>query len=93
MEVSWIPPLTQDQNGLLTFYKVKFLQSQFHSIPNITVESSNLSLSYSDLEEHTQYAVVVAAATRIGFGPFSSAIYFITHEDGKQFIINLFVMY
>lgn len=83
VEVSWIPPLTQDQNGLLTYYEVKFLQNQFHSIPNITVESSDLSLSYSDLEEHTQYAVVLAAATSIGLGPFSSAIYFITNEDGN----------
>lgn len=89
VEVSWIPPLTQDQNGLLTYYEVQFLQNQFHSIPNITVESSDLFLSYSDLEEHTQYAVVVAAATSVGLGPFSSAIYFITHEDGKL----LFLLY
>ena len=83
VDVSWIPPPPQDHNGPLTFYEIKFSQSQFDSIPTVSVHSLELFISYSDLEEYTNYTVVVAAATSTGLGPFSSAVIFTTREAGK----------
>ena len=82
-DVSWIPPLIQDHNGPLTHYEIQFIQSQLDSVPNVIIMSNNLSISYSDLEEFTNYAVVVAASTNTGIGPFSSPVTFTTQEDGK----------
>lgn len=83
VEVSWIPPLIQDQNGPLIYYEIKLLQSQFDSVSNITLQSNQISINVAGLEEYTTYSVVVAAATATGLGPFSSPITFITREDGR----------
>ena len=86
--VSWIPPLSQDHNGPLTHYEIRVIQSQFYSVPNVTVQSSNLSICYSDLEEFTNYAVVVAASTSTGLGPFSSPVTFTTLEAGTNYFVH-----
>ena len=82
VDVSWIPPVLQDHNGPLTHYEIQFTQNQFDSVPNVTLQSSNLSINYPDLEEFTHYIVVVAASTRTGLGPFSSPVTFTTQEAG-----------
>ena len=80
--VSWIPPLVQDHNGPLTHYEIHFTPSQFLVIPTVVIQTSNLSISYSDLEEYITYGVVIAAATSTGLGPFSSPVTFATQEAG-----------
>ena len=86
VDVSWISPLSQDHNGPLTHYEIRFIHNQFDSFPNVTVQSSNLSICYSELEEFTNYAVVVAASTSTGLGPFSSPVTFTTLEAGMFFM-------
>ena len=80
--LTWQPPAFEDQNGVITYYQLLVSQSQFE-IPDITVVANTTSHTVTNLEEHVQYTVVVAAATRIGVGPFSSAVNFTTQQDGK----------
>ena len=80
--LTWQPPTFEDQNGVIVYYQLIVSQSQFE-IPDITVVANTTSHTVTNLEEHVQYTVVVAAATHIGVGPFSSAVNFTTHQDGK----------
>ena len=81
--IAWQPPTFEDQNGGIVYYQLIVSQSQFQ-IPDITVNANTTSHTLTNLEEHVEYTVVVAAATRIGVGPFSSAVNFTTLQDGKQ---------
>ena len=89
VHASWVPPLIQDHNGPITHYEIQFIQSQFDSIPNVVIQTTNLSISYFDLEEFTHYVIIVAAATSTGVGPFSSPVNFITHQAGTPFFYNV----
>lgn len=80
--LTWQPPMFEDQNGVIVYYKLVVSQSQFE-ISDIIVNANTTSRTVTNLEEHVQYTVVVAAATRIGVGPFSSAVNFTTQQDGK----------
>ena len=80
--IIWQPPTLEDQNGIIIYYELIVSQSQFE-IPDVTVNVSTTSHTVTNLEEHVQYTVMVAAATRIGVGPFSSAVNFTTQQDGK----------
>ena len=88
VDVSWIPPLTQDHNGPLTYYEIHFSQNQFDSLSTVIVQSQGLSTSYSNLEEFTNYTVVVAAATSTGLGPFTTPVSFTTQEAGTFSVSN-----
>ena len=88
----WQPPVFEDQNGVIIYYQLIVSQSQFE-IPDITVNANTTSHTLTNLEEHVEYTVVVAAATRIGVGPFSSAVNFSTLQDGKSPLIILTANY
>ena len=80
---TWQPPVFEDQNGVIVYYQLVVSQTQFE-IPDITVDANTTSRTLTNLEEHVEYTVVVAAATHIGVGPFSSAVNFTTLQDGKR---------
>ena len=82
--ITWQPPIFDYQNGVIIYYQLIVSQSQFE-IPDIIVNVNITSHTLTNLEEHVDYTVVVAAATQIGIGPFSSAVNFTTPQDGKPF--------
>ena len=79
--IAWQLPVFEDQNGVIVYYRLIASQSQF-DIPDISVDINTTSHTLTNLEEHVQYLFMVAAATRIGVGPFSSPMNFTTLEDG-----------
>ena len=87
--ITWQPPSFEDQNGVIVYYQLIVSQSQFE-IPDITVNVNATNHTVTNLEEHVEYTVIVAAATRIGVGPFSSAVNFTTQQDGKPQSIERF---
>ena len=89
--ITWQPPIFDDQNGVIIYYQLIVSQSQFE-IPNIVVNVNITSHTLTNLEEHVDYTVVVAAATQIGIGPFSSAVNFTTLQDGKPQLLTIFTL-
>ena len=79
--IAWQPPAFEDQNGVIVYYQIVALQFQF-DIPDIRVNTNFTSHTLTNLEEYNQYAVMIAAATQVGVGPFSSSMNFTTLEDG-----------
>ena len=96
IQLSWNPPVTGEQNGILLQYHVIVIETQILYLDNGTVISQmgmNFNRTYNVSEGRTQlidmlhpsynYTVRIAAATVVGIGPFSDPITVMTLEDGE----------
>jgi len=96
--LSWEPPSSEEQNGLLVQYHMIVMETQILYLDNGTVISQmgdNFNRTYNISEGRTQlidmlhpnynYTVRIAAATVVGIGPFSDPITVMTLEDGELF--------
>ena len=83
--ISWDPPPFEHQNGIITYYLLLITQSQFN-ISDRVINTTTAVTTYTvtGLEEYNNYTCRVAAATRIGPGPYSALIEFSTPEDGMH---------
>ena len=81
---SWQPPLSEDQNGVITGYTLNVTSLETGETEELFTESTAYMLG--SVNPHTLYAATVAAQTNAGRGPFSSLISVQTLEDGVLFI-------
>ena len=82
--LSWAPPLTQDQNGVITGYSLQIFiqQPSGTSLLRETNVSSNGS-TVDSLHPYTTYLFKVAAMTVVGRGPYSYSVSITTQSAGK----------
>ena len=81
--ISWDPPLFEDQNGIITYYLLLISEEQFNVSDRVINTTSDANTyTVTELEEYDNYTCRVAAATRIGPGPYSAPIEFSTPQDG-----------
>ena len=82
--VSWTDVPDTDQNGVITMYEVMYEPLMtFGGVLNITtVNTTNLSITVSELEEYVEYNISVRAYTNDGAGPYSVGTVVRTLEDG-----------
>jgi len=50
---------------------------------DVIINTTLTSYTFTNLEEYNVYSCVIAAATRVGLGPYSEPIRFTTQEDGE----------
>ena len=82
---TWEPPPFEDQNGIILYYLLHITQDQFNISDMVINTTSDVnSYTVTGLEEYNDYTCRVAAATRIGPGPYSAPIDFNTPEDGMH---------
>lgn len=81
--VSWAPPSTKLQNGIIIYYTVMLTDMMF-GMPERVYNTTHATFSFTGLEQYARYSYEVAAATLGGLGPFSTPVQFTTVEDGKQ---------
>ena len=82
IDLQWNPPLTHEQNGVITGYKIKVQKIETNSNwTTLTTESRTVSIT--QLEAHTVYMIVIAATTLPGGGPYSPILTALTQEDGE----------
>ena len=94
MVVSWNSPPSEDQNGIIMYYLLLITQEQFNISDRVINTISNAtSYIVANLEEYNNYTCRVAAATRIGPGPYSAPIYFNTPEDGMCYCITVSITF
>ena len=79
ISLSWFPPATNSQNGVIRRYEVKLVESDTGSIFNYS--TTDTSLTISSLHPYYYYQCSVAAYT-VGLGPFSDPVIIQTLEDG-----------
>jgi len=86
--VTWdeIPGL--DQNGIITDYEIQIEPLDFTTdlVAN-RLNTTNLSMLVTDLEENIRYSIEVRAYTSVGPGPYSVAVTVRTFEDGNVLFI------
>ena len=100
IQLSWDPPVTGEQNGILLQYHVIVMETEIQYLGNGMVLSQpgvNRNRTYNVSEGRTQlidmlhpsynYTVRIAAATVVGIGPFSDPITVMTLEDGEYLSI------
>ena len=79
---SWAPPDPNLQNGIVTYYSVVLTDISF-GMPDRVYNTTALYYEFTGLEEYGRYAFQVAAGTRAGLGPLSTAVMFTTQEASK----------
>ena len=81
--ISWEPPPFDHHNGIITYYLLLISQEQFNISDMVLNTTSDVTTyTVTGLEEYNNYTCRVAAATRIGPGPYSAPIRFSTPQDG-----------
>ena len=79
--LSWAPPPTQDQNGIITGYTLQVFSSQLGLLRETNVSSNGSTVD--SLHPYTTYLFRVAAMTVVGRGPYSDYLTVTTQQDGR----------
>ena len=77
--LSWMPPPTSQQNGIIREYTVNITELQTGI--SIVLNSTSTSVSARSLHPYYTYECVVSAYT-VGSGPYSEVFTITTSEDG-----------
>ena len=79
--LTWILPLPQDRNGIITGY---FINATLVETGEMLQQSSNSTSLAMNARPYTTYLFIIAAVTVAGRGPFSTEISIKTPESGKS---------
>ena len=81
--VTWEEAPAIDQNGIIINYEVRFEPLQFTAeLSTNTINTPDLSVTITGLEEYVEYNISVRAYTSVGPGPYSDPVTERTSEDG-----------
>lgn len=90
LKIEWKPVPSDSHNGQIIYYKVNYtevdedgerLEDGVHEEKKV-IGAEVLSLVIKGLKAWTRYGVSVSAATSVGEGPASDAIFLMTDESG-----------
>ena len=82
--VTWDEVPAIDQNGIIINYEVRFEPLQFTAeLSTDTINTPDLSVTITGLEEYVEYNISVRAYTSVGPGPYSDPVTVRTSEDGN----------
>ena len=76
----WDPPPADAQNGIITQYRINITEVETGRF--FTLFSTTTSVNVTTLHPYYTYNCVIAAATMIGVGPYTSVITVVTLQDG-----------
>ena len=71
MTLSWMEP--DMPNGVITRYQIE-IRASFTNQSLVSQNTTSLTYTVTGLSPYTQYDFRVAAATRVGLGPYTSTI-------------------
>lgn len=73
--LKWNPPPEDSHNGVIVSYQVVIQGgASWDVLSNVTVSASTPTLLLTNLTSGVRYRVMIAAVTKIGFGPFTNPI-------------------
>ena len=87
IRVEWQPPMEEDQNGDIIYYKLMYVQSKKQDSEAIVQKIENPNekeFLITGLEKWTEYRVWMLAGTMVGDGVTSNPIEVRTEEDGTS---------
>ena len=81
--VTWEEVPAISQNGIIVNYEVRVEPLQFTGeLETETINTTDLSVNVTGLEENVEYMISVRAYTGVGPGPYSDPVTERTSEDG-----------
>ena len=86
VQLSWEPPILQDQNGVITGYNISVTVEEPDAATTYSVGPSTLSYLVDGLHPYTNYSITVSARTAVGSGPSTPPEITQTPQDGKSSI-------
>ena len=82
--VTWEEVLAIDENGIIINYEVQFQPLEFtETLTTSSVNTTNLTVVLSSLQEYVEYNISVRAYTSVGPGPYSDLVTQRTLKDRK----------
>ena len=78
--LTWEPPLSAEQNGVIVNYVVNITVEETGDMFQLFSETTNIAVS--TLSPFTTYFYMIAATTIVGQGPYSVVYTLQTPEDG-----------
>lgn len=82
--LKWNPPPENSLNGVITSYQVVIQAGvSWDVLTNVTVSASTPTLLLTNLTSGVRYKVMIAAATKVGFGPYTDPILLPTDSMNK----------
>ena len=89
--VTWEDILPIDQNGIITNYEVQYEPLEFmERLDTMFVNTTDMAVNLTNLQENVQYNISVRAYTIIGPGTYSDPVTERTLEDRK--LINIMIV-
>ena len=83
--VTWEEVLAIDENGIVINYEVQFEPLEFtETLTTSSVNTTDLTVIISSLQEYIEYDISVRAYTSVGPGPYSDLVTERTLEDRKS---------
>ncbi len=79
--LTWSPPSYDEQNGIIVLYVINVTVVNMGERFQLTSETNFLEVT--TLRPFSTYLCVIAAATSVGLGPFSTSVTVETPEDGE----------
>ncbi len=80
---TWSPPSHDDQNGIIVLYVINVTVVETAEQFQLTAETNFLEVT--SLRPFRTYLCVIAAATSVGVGPFSTSVTVETPMDGELY--------
>ena len=88
LNVSWDSVQEQYQNGIIIAYEVFFEAQQTFALSG-SINTTEMSVMLSNLQEYVAYSISVRAYTSAGPGPYSVGVSVQTLENGNAlFMVN-----
>lgn len=84
LNISWLPPPEEEQNGIITNYSIVVEEEDATVV--IEIFTDELQLVIENLLPFHIYGVHVAASTSIGYGPSTAPHLIETPEDGMTVV-------
>ena len=81
--MTWETVTALDENGIIINYEVQYEPLQFaNMLDTASINTTNLSVNITELQEFVEYNISVRAYTSVGPGPYSDPVTERTAEDG-----------
>ncbi len=91
IQVNWTEVSEIDQNGMIITYEVLYdpLMTFNGMLNTTTVNTTNVYINLSNLQEYVEYNISVRAYTNVGPGPYSLEIISRTLENGEIIVTTM----
>ena len=88
--LTWNSPSYEEQNGVIIEYVINV--TVLETGERFQLTSNTTFLEVTNLRPYRTYVCIIAAATSVGLGPFSTPVTVVTPEDGEGVEVSICIL-